>query len=372
MSTPTRDLEPGGGSAERPPSPSSAPTPSSSGGAGPRLANRLDELRRTSPWLLLQRYGALLALVLLLIYNAVDTANFTLENFVNTPLRQAVPVAIVAIGMALVIGTGGIDLSVGSVMAISAQVGVVLLLAGVPALAAMALAILIGAVAGAFNGLLVARFRIQPIIATLVLFIGGRGVAKVLSSLAEDKPSGALLNFNDDTFSFLGLSKLRFFQPGGGVFAIPVQVLLLLVVTVIVAFVVRKSSFGRYLLATGGNEQASRLSGIAVGRVKVLAYVICSGLAALTGLMMAGNNSASNPATLGINMELDAIAAVAVAGTPLTGGRITIWGTVVGAVMLQLLRFTLISHGAPQQVAQMIQGLVIVAALCIQRPGRSR
>ncbi len=354
------------------PTSSSASPSSSAGGPGARLRGGLEGLRRTSPWVLLQRYGALLALVVLLVYNAVDTANFTLENFVNTPLRQAVPVAIVAIGMALVIGTGGIDLSVGSVMAISAQVGVILLLAGVPAVAAMVLAVLVGAGCGVFNGLLVATFRIQPIIATLVLFIGGRGIAKVLSSLAEGKPSGALLNFRDDTFSFLGLSKLRFFTPGGGVFGIPVQVLLLVVVAVVVAFVVRRASFGRYLLATGGNEQASRLSGIAVGRVKVLAYVTCSGLAALTGLVMAGNNSASAPATLGLNMELDAIAAVAVAGTPLTGGRITVWGTVVGAVMLQLLKFTLISHGSPQQVAQMVQGLVIVAALCIQRPGRSR
>lgn len=327
---------------------------------------------RTSPWVLIQRYGALIALVLLLIYNVVDTTNFTLENFVNTPLRQAVPVAIVAIGMALVIGTGGIDLSVGSVMAICAQVGVILLLAGVPAIPAMLLAIVIGGLCGAFNGALISRFGIQPIIATLVLFIGGRGVAKVLSSLAEDKPSGALLNFRNDTFSALGLSKLRFFTPGGGVFAIPVQVIVLVVVAVVAAFVVRRTAFGRYLLATGGNEAASRLSGIAVGRVKIAAYVTCSALAALTGLMMAANNSSSNPATLGINMELDAIAAVAVAGTPLTGGRITIWGTIVGAVMLQLLRFTLISHGSSQQVAQMIQGLVIVAALCIQRPGRAR
>jgi len=365
MSTPT---------VARADNPQPAPASGSSSGAANRrsgLAARIQELRTTSPWVLLQRYGALLALVLLLIYNAVATSNFTLENFLNTPLRQAVPVAIVAIGMALVIGTGGIDLSVGSVMAISAQVGVIMLLAGVPALAAMALAIVIGGLCGAFNAMLVARFHIQPIIATLVLFIGGRGIAKVLSSLAEDKPSGALLNFKDDTFSFLGLSKMRFFQPGGGVFAIPVQVLLLIIVAVVVAFVVRSTGFGRYLLAIGGNELASRLSGIAVGRIQVATYVICSALAALTGLMMAGNNSSSNPATLGMNMELDAIAAVAVAGTPLTGGRITVWGTVVGAVMLQLLRYTLISHGSPQQVAQMIQGLVIVAALCIQRPGRS-
>lgn len=353
-------------------SPPASPSPGAPGRRRSGLAGHLQELGRSSPWVLIQRFGALLALVLLLTYNAVATSNFTVENFVNTPLRQAVPVAMVALGMALVIGTGGIDLSVGSVMAISAQVGVILLLASIPAVAAMVLAIVIGGLCGAFNATLVARFRIQPIIATLVLFIGGRGVAKVLSSLAEDKPTGALLNFKDPAFSFLGLSKLRFFQPGGGVFAIPVQVLVLGIVAVVAAFVVGKTGFGRYLLATGGNEQASRLAGVAVGRVKVLAYVTCSALAALTGLIMAGNNSSSNPATLGMNMELDAIAAVAVAGTPLTGGRITIWGTVVGAVMLQLLRYTLISHGSTLQVAQMIQGLVIVAALCLQRPGRSR
>jgi ribose/xylose/arabinose/galactoside ABC-type transport system permease subunit len=335
-------------------------------------AGWLADVRSTSPLALLQRYGAFLALIGLLIFNAVDTPGFTLETFINTPLRQAVPVAIVAVGMALVIGTGGIDLSVGSVMAISAQCGVVLLLAGVPAVPAIVLAVLIGGVCGAFNGVLVARFRIQPIIATLVLFIGGRGIAKVLSSLVEGKGSGALLNFRDQTFSYLGLGKMRFLEPGGGVFNVPVQVVVLLVVAIVVGFVVRSAAFGRYLLAIGGNEQAARLSGIAVGRVQISAYVICSAIAGLVGVIMAGNNNSSNPATLGVNMELDAIAAVAVAGTPLTGGRITIGGTIVGAVMLQLLRFTLISNGLPLQVTQIIQGVVIVAALCLQRPGRSR
>lgn len=352
-----------------PNSPKTQPATGGSGGGpfGPWLAR----IRSASPLTLLQRYGAFLALVALLIYNSVATIGFSLESFVNTPLRQAVPVAIVAVGMALVIGTGGIDLSVGSVMAISAQVGVIFLLAGVPAVPAILLAVLVGGVCGALNGLLVTRFRIQPIIATLVLFIGGRGIAKVLSSQVEGKGSGALLNFRDESFAYLGLGKMRFLEPGGGVFNVPVQVAVLVVVALVAAFVVRSTSFGRYLLTIGGNERAARLSGIAVGRTQVSAYVICSALAGLTGVIMAGNNSASNPATLGVNMELDAIAAVAVAGTPLTGGKITIGGTIVGAVMLQLLRFTLVSHGLPVQVAQMVQGAVIVAALCIQRPGRS-
>jgi ribose/xylose/arabinose/galactoside ABC-type transport system permease subunit len=129
----------------------------------------------------------------------------------------------------------------------------------------------------------------------------------------------------------------------------------------------RWTVYGRQVLAVGGNETASRLAGVPAARVKLLAYVVSGFLAGLVGLIAVSANSASDANNVGVGMELDAIAAVAVAGTPLTGGKVTIWGAVVGAVMLKLLQNTLIAHGITKEVAQMIEGAVIVAALWLQR-----
>jgi ribose/xylose/arabinose/galactoside ABC-type transport system permease subunit len=144
-------------------------------------------------------------------------------------------------------------------------------------------------------------------------------------------------------------------------------VLIALVVAVVASLVMRLTVYGRYVLTVGGNETAARLSGVPAARVKLLAYVTSAVLAGLVGLIVVSANFASDANNTGVGMELDAIAAVAVAGTPLTGGRVRIWGAVVGAVMLKLLQNTLISHGITKEVAQIIEGGVIVAALWLQR-----
>lgn len=299
-----------------------------------------------------QKYGALAALVVLFAYNAAATPFFlTQQSLLFVLLRQSAPIAIVAVGMAIVIGTGGIDLSVGSVMAISGQVGALTVLHGNGTFIAIALALLASAACGVFNGGLVARYGVQPIIATLILFIAGRGIAQLITG-------GDLQPLSNPSFQWIGLAR-----PAG----VPAQVFIALVVTVVAWLVMRLTVFGRYVISIGGNETAARLAGVPSSRVKLIAYVISATLAGLVGLIAVTANSASDANNTGLGMELDAIAAVAVAGTRLTGGRVTIWGSVIGAVMLKLLQNTLIAHGTTKEVAQMIEGAVIIAALYLQR-----
>ncbi len=319
--------------------------------AAPAAAGR----RRPSWQRMAQRYGAAAALLGLFAYNAAFTPFFlTTQNLVNIQLRQAAPIAIVALGMALVIATGGIDLSVGSVMAIAGQVGALVLLSGMNGYLAWGAALAVALLCGLFNGVLVARYGVQPIIATLILFIAGRGIAQLITD-------GKLQSFNDRGFQWLGLGR-----PGG----IPAQLVVLVVVAAVVAAVMRWTTFGRYVTSVGGNETSSRLAGVPVARTKLIAYGTSGLLAGIVGLIVIGNTSASDANNTGLGMELDAIAAVAVAGVPLTGGRMTVAGTVIGAVTLKLLQNTLIAHGIPKEVAQMIQGAVIVLALYLQRSGR--
>jgi ribose/xylose/arabinose/galactoside ABC-type transport system permease subunit len=302
-----------------------------------------------------RQYGAGILLVLLFAFNAVFTPNFlTVQTLLDVQLRQAAPVAIVALGMALVIAVAGIDLSVGSVMAIAGQVGALTLLAGAGPLVAVLAALLAAAVCGSANGTLVVRYGVQPIIATLILFIAGRGIAQLLSG-------GQLIGFRDPSFQFLGLGRIA---------GVPMPVVLMVAIAGALWFVVRYTAYGRTLLATGGNPAAARLAGVRTGRVRMAAYVTCSTLAGLVGLVVIGITSASDANNVGLGVELDAIAAVAVSGTPLTGGRISVIGTLVGAVMLRLLQNTLVAQGAPREIAQIVTGVVIVVALFVQLRSR--
>jgi galactofuranose transport system permease protein len=311
--------------------------------------------RRPSWQRLAQRYGALAVLVVLFAYNALATPYFlTFQTLVNTDLQQAAPIAIVAMGMALVISTGGIDLSVGSVMAIAGQVGALMIVSGTGAYLAWSGALLVALVCGLFNGVLVAHFGVQPIIATLILLIAGRGIAQLITG-------GNLQDFDDPLFQAVGLGRAA---------GLPMQVAICAVVALVVAAVVRWTTLGRYLVAVGGNEHSARLAGVPVARTKLLAYATSGILAGIVGLITIANVSSSDANNTGLGMELSAIAAVAVAGIPLTGGRMTVVGTLIGALTLLLLQNTLISHGISTDIAQMVQGAVIILALWVQRSSR--
>lgn len=311
-----------------------------------------------------QTYGAFSGLVLLILYNVFFTPHFISPQTLSINLTQVAPIAIIATGMTLVIATGGIDLSVGSLMAIAGALAPLIFLSSLPPLndpiigdaLAMLLPILLTGLFGLFNGILVTTFRIQPIIATLVLFIAGRGIAQVMSN-------GNLQVFrNPPNFQFLGT---------GTLLGIPFQVILMLIIVALVAWIMRISAFGRYVLATGGNEAAARLAGVPVSRVKRLVYIISGLLAGLAGLIIISINSSSDATNVGLNGELDAIAAVAVGGTPLTGGQATVIGTLIGALIIQLIRFTLLAHNVPFAVAQIINAAIIVFAVYLQRPQRT-
>jgi ribose/xylose/arabinose/galactoside ABC-type transport system permease subunit len=305
------------------------------------------------------RYGTLVAFIALILFNIAVTPNFLSWQMLNVNLTQVATIVIVAVGMTLVIATGGIDLSVGSLMAISGALAPMIFLGTIlpipsPALAvalAFTVPVIAAALLGWFNGLLITRYSIQPIVATLVLFIAGRGIAQVLTN-------GNLQVFRNETFQFIAM---------GRILGIPVQVIIMAVVVAGAAFLIRRTAFGRQIIAVGGNEKAARLAGIPAQRVKRLVYVASGGLAGVAGLIVVARNSASDANLVGLGMELDAIAAVAVGGTLLTGGRANILGTLLGACVIQLVRYTLLANGVPDAAALIVKAGLIVAAVFIQQ-----
>lgn len=307
--------------------------------------------------------GVVLALVLLLVFNLVATAHFISLQTLYVNLTQVTTIVIVAVGMTMVIATGGIDLSVGSLMAIAGALAPLifagrLLGIGPGPLAdtlAFVVPVLVAMAFGSFNGWLVARFRIQPIVATLVLFIAGRGIAQVMTN-------GNLQAFHNASFHALGL---------GRVLGIPIQVWLMAAVVGIATWVIGRTLYGRQLLAIGGNEAAARLAGLPVARIKILVYAVSGLLSGIAGLIVIAINSSSDANLVGLGMELDAIAAVAVGGTALTGGRASIVGTLLGALIIQLLRYTLLSHGVPDAAALVVKAAVILAAVYLQQVRRA-
>jgi ribose transport system permease protein len=304
-------------------------------------------------------YGLLAVLVALILFNVIFTDRFLTLQSMRLNLTQVATVAIVAVGMTLVIGTGGIDLSVGSLMAIGGAIAPLIFMSEwgpfqyqwIATTVAIVVAIGVAGLFGVFNGVLVARYRIQPIIATLVLFIAGRGIAQVITN-------GKLQTFKEPGFQSIGL---------GRILGIPAQAYIMVAVVLAAAWAIRSTSFGRYILAIGGNESAARLAGIPAGRVKIAVYAISGLLSGLAGLIVIAINSSSDANLVGLDMELNAIAAVAVGGTPLTGGRADVVGTLLGALILQLLRTTLISHNIDDAVARIITAAAIVLALLVQR-----
>ena len=308
---------------------------------------------------LLRRYGVFIALVLLVLFNFAVTPHFATMQTLSVNLTQVCTIVIVGVGMTLVIATGGIDLSVGALMAIAGAMSPMFFtgqLFPVPNIyvgiaLGIVFPIIIASFFGLFNGWLINRFSIQPIIATLVLFIAGRGIAQVSTN-------GDLQVFKVPEFQAIAI---------GRVLGVPFQVWIMVVVVIIAAFVLRRTVFGRQVLAVGGNEEAARLSGVPVKRVKLIVYAVsgfCSGIA---GLIVIAMNSAADANLIGLGMELDAIAAVAVGGTLLTGGRATILGTLLGALIIQLVRYTLLANGVPDAAALVVKAGLIILAVWLQR-----
>jgi ribose/xylose/arabinose/galactoside ABC-type transport system permease subunit len=307
-----------------------------------------------------QDYGALIALIVLIIFNLIFTTQFSSVIAITNLLVHVTPTLILGVGMTLVIATGGIDISVGSVMGLTGILTYLIFsgkLFGIHnivlgTIVAIPIALAVATLIGAFNGLMVTRFKVQPIVATLITLITIRGVAEV--------------TVNGFQFAFLSAPIVSWLS--GNLFGfLPRQVILMAVIVAIFAWLMRATSFSRYLLSAGGNQSAARLAGVPVNRILITVYALCGLLAGVAGLAFIAFDSAANPVTDGVGRELDAIAAVAVGGTPLTGGRATILGTVVGAIFIQLIRQTLVALNVPDDIASVIIGVLIVLAVFLQR-----
>ena len=298
----------------------------------------------------LRTHGVYAALGVVIAFNLLFTPNFATLNNVRLQLVQVTPVVIVALGMAIVVATAGIDLSVGATMALAAATLAATLDHG-PTIAIVA-ALLVGMLAGTFNGVLVGVVRIQPIVATLGLFIAGRGLALMIAD-------GRLTEIFDPAIRAFGTKQLiGGLQPG---------VLIAFGLTAIVGILVRFTVFGKRLVAIGGSPDAAQTAGLPVRRTLIVVYVLSGLFAAVAGVLATARSGASDPSFVGLLIELSAITAVVVGGTPLAGGEIRVLGTVAGAVLMQLIFATLIRHDLSDADARMVQALIIVAAVYIQR-----
>ncbi|WP_216209658.1 ABC transporter permease [Amycolatopsis aidingensis] len=314
----------------------------------PRSRREPDRPRRVRidpDWI--RRNGVYVALALLLVINIAITDNFVSDATLRLQLIQVTPVLIVALGMALVIGTQGIDLSVGAVMALAAAL--IPLYIGYGTAVAITIAVLAGGISGALAGTLVARVGVQPIIATLGIMVAGRGVANLFG--------GEIKSIRDPGVVALG---------SGSLLGVPYVVVIAAVVAATTWFLVRRSTFGRQLVAIGGNKRAAELAGLPVRRVLLTTYVLCGLLAALAGVLLAARSQASDPTKVGLLVELSAITAVVLGGTPLSGGQVRIAGTIAGALLMQLITATLIFHDIPDSTAQIAQAVIVVAAVYVQ------
>ncbi|RZU51727.1 monosaccharide ABC transporter membrane protein (CUT2 family) [Krasilnikovia cinnamomea] len=307
---------------------------------------------RLRAWL--PRYGVYAAIAVLVLANVLFTPSFLTWSNLRIQLVQVAPVVIVALGMALVIGTEGIDLSVGSVMALAAAL--IPLYLGYGVLAAILVSLLAGVAVGLINGTLVARVGLQPIVATLALFVGGRGLAVVISG-------GQLKDIRNPDLRYLG---------SGELFGVPLPVWIAGLLVLVIGFTVRRTVFGRRLLAIGGNRPAAELAGVPVKRVLTTVYMVCSGLAAIAGILAVARIQSSDASAVGLLIELSAITAVVVGGTPLTGGRVRVLGTVAGALLMQLVVATMIKHNLPPSTAEMVQAAIILVAVTVARESRTR
>lgn len=290
------------------------------------------------------------AFILLIAALSLLSSSFlTLSNALNIA-RQVSINAIIAAGMTFVILSGGIDLSVGSVLAISGAVIAGLLAAGRPLLIGIGGGLAVGGILGLVNGLIIAKGRVQPFIATLAMLTIGRGLTLVYT---DGRPITGL----PDDFVWLG---------AGEIGRIPVPVVLMVVVFIVGVLILKQSVMGRYVYAIGGNEEAARLSGVNIAFYKTLVYVISGMLAATSAVILTARLNSAQP-TAGSAFELDAIAAVVLGGTTLAGGEGSLGGTILGAFIIGVLNNGLNLLDVSSFYQQVVKGIVILLAVLLDR-----
>jgi len=309
-------------------------------------------------------FWPLVALLVLLLFNAVYNPGFFsiriqgghLYGSLIDILNYGSPLMLVAIGMTLVIATGGIDLSVGSLVAISGAMACLMISRSADqnslgaVLLAVALALGLSILLGFWNGLLVAGAGIQPIIATLILMVAGRGVAQLITS-------GQIITINSEPYRYIGMGWLAM---------LPFSIFIVAVVWLITAWITRKTALGMFIESVGANPTASRLAGIGSRTVLLTVYMFCALCSGIAGLIVSSNVSGADGNNAGLWFELDAILAVVIGGTALTGGRFYLSGTIVGALIIQTLTTTIYTIGVPPEITLVVKAIVVFAVCLIQ------
>ncbi len=299
------------------------------------------------------KHGTLVSLcVLIAVITVLNPKFLTIYNILNI-FRQAANTGLIALGMTFVIITGGIDLSVGSVLGLTGMIMGLLLNAGMPEAAVLPLIVLAGIILGIINGVLVAAVNLQPFIATLATMTMYRGLTMIISNgipAMDITLNAPFLNFCAQ----------------GRIFGIPVPMIILIGFLLILMVVLQNTLFGRYVYAIGGNEEAARLSSVPVTRVKIAVYAVSGLLSACAGMVLCSRLSSAQP-TAGTGFELDAIAAVVIGGTGLSGGKGKITGTFLGILVIGVLNNGLNIIGVSPFYQQFIKGLVILFAVIPDR-----
>jgi len=300
----------------------------------------------------------LAALALVLLFNGLFTAGFfqveikdgRLYGSLIDVLNRAAPVMLLSLGMTLVIATGGVDLSVGAVMAIAGAIAALAIKSGQPLMVVLALSLGSAVLAGAWNGLLVCVLEVQPIVATLILMVSGRGIAQLLTQ-------GQIITFSNRSFEFIGR---------GTFLELPFTITLVAGVLASLAWLTRKTALGLFIEASGNNETAARYSGVHTRLIKLLVYAVSGFCAGLSGLIVAGDIKAADSNNAGLWLELDAILAVVVGGSSLAGGRCYLLSSVAGAILIQTVTTTILRRGAAVEFTLVIKALVIVVVCLLQ------
>ncbi|CCD97503.1 ABC transporter permease [Bradyrhizobium sp. STM 3809] len=301
---------------------------------------------------------ALALIVILMIDRLVSPQFFNLHlqdgrlfGSVIDVLNRGTPVALLSLGMVLVIATGGIDLSVGAVMAIAGATAASLAdTHSLPVVIASALAV--GLACGLWNGILVAVLRIQPIVATLILMVAGRGIAQLITE-------GRIVTFTSPDLVWMG---------NGAVLGLPTPVVIALGMLLLTAAVVRGTALGLLIEATGGNARASELSGVGTRAMILSVYVWCGLCASLAGVIAAADIMGADANNAGLWLELDAILAVVIGGTSLFGGRFSLVLAVAGALIIQAMNTGILLSGYPPELNLLVKAVVVLAVLLAQSP----
>jgi len=300
---------------------------------------------------LFNSYGALFLLIALMLFNIIFTQNFANINILWNLITQGTVTMVVALGMTFAISSGGIDLSVGSVMVIAAMV-TAKSLEPMGVIPAILLGLLVAVAVGFFNGIMISVFGMQPFIATLAMYISGRGIAQLLND-------SMIFNFTNEAFISIGRNRVF------GIF--PTQLFILAAIIFVIYILVRKTAVGRYVQAIGDNKYAARLCGVSVVKTTLFVYGMSALLAGLAGILEIARIGATDPNTLGKMVELDAIAAVVLGGTPMIGGKINYFGTVFAALVMQLIVITFNMNNISAEYAYVVKSLVLVITVVIQQ-----